>query len=175
MLPKITTTKIHTRKIVSSDTEVILDLFNESPDQSALLWDLNRNEEEAASIAAYSDIPPGGIKEKLRSWLLFEKNKQELVGVLEAYLGYPDELTAHIGLIYIRKKWQRQGIGHELISQLEYCLKVNGFTVVELAVGATNKVAQLFWSQLNYDAICDNDMSHALSSDKLIKYRKVLQ
>lgn len=83
---------------------------------------------EDVITAMMTNIPNRGpVRNKL--FLGFYKGKK-MIALLDILIKYPTDDVASIGFLMVRKEYQRQGIGTEIIAQALKLLHDNGFPVV---------------------------------------------
>lgn len=75
-----------------------------------------------------------------------------LVGLIDVLRGYPDEATAFVGLLQVRRDRQRRGLGRQAhAALLDVVAGWPEVTTLRLAIVATNReVAEPFWLSLGY-------------------------
>lgn len=83
--------------------------------------------------------------------------------------------VATIGSMYVNPKFQRQGIGRELMWKVLECAKEHGFTGATLHVLAANERARNFYENLGWkqDLVAEVDGSDEGKTTK-VRYRKNL-
>lgn len=72
-------------------------------------------------------------------------NNTELITVMDLIDGYPNDKTAYIGFFMMNKKWQKQGIGSQIIKEALTQLKAWGFAAVKLGYVKGNRQSETFW------------------------------
>lgn len=98
-------------------------------------------------------LPPNGSKEFCRLQSVRTK-KNDLVGYLELYHGFPDATTFWIATLAIDVPFQHQKYGQEVIYGLVEQIKaLNCYREIGIAVGAKNWPALRFWTQCGFDRI----------------------
>lgn len=72
------------------------------------------------------DLPPKGSFEFYRVKTIINKKRNEIIGFLEYYIGYPNSNTLWIGTFYLKKEQQHKGYGKEVVQSLvDYLSKVH--------------------------------------------------
>ena len=74
----------------------------------------------------------------------------QLVAILDLILDYPKEMQAWIGLLMVAQDEQNQGIGRQIVKDLESALARARFAHIELGVRPDNEPALKFWSANSY-------------------------
>jgi len=121
------------------------------------LWDVldftGPAENTAHAMITHQDLPPGLTPDQARTQLIFKKGRDEAIGVMAYYLGYPTPNTLYIGDFYLRPAWQRQGLGREVAIHLVEQATARGFTQLRLAINFGNWPALKFWVSLGFTHI----------------------
>ena len=110
-------------------------------------------QQEAVDYVSYNNLPPNGLPERVRTFLLLNKKLMKTTGFLSMYLGYPQEATFYIGSLFLRPGFQRKGYGREVVKFIETELLEEGYIEGRVAVGLKNWSALRFWSKLGYDRV----------------------
>jgi ribosomal protein S18 acetylase RimI-like enzyme len=131
---------------------------------------------EALSLVTYAEIPPHGLVENLRNFVLFDRESDQPMGILSLYLGYPDPNIYYIGSLYLRPSWQRGGYGRELMQELEQQLQGGEYAAGRVAVGLKNWPALSFWTKQGYDTVTmiSGDRTYAADHYAVIELQKDL-
>ncbi|MCB1765879.1 MAG: GNAT family N-acetyltransferase [Candidatus Competibacteraceae bacterium] len=135
------------------DLPVVATILAENRSIFPLLGPERVLERLALSVLRHDKLPPNGHSAHENSFLIRNKGDDELLGLLSVYRGYPTTETLYIGHIFIRPRWQRRGIGREVITELERRASRAGYQEIRIAVGLRNWPALRFWIALNYDRI----------------------
>lgn len=77
----------------------------------------------------------------------------QLVAILDLILDYPKEMQAWIGLLMVAHNQQKQGLGRQIVQDLEGALARARFAHIELAVRPNNEPALKFWAANGYQTI----------------------
>jgi GNAT superfamily N-acetyltransferase len=76
----------------------------------------------------------------------------EMVGCADLIRGYPDAVTAYLGLLLVSEKHQRQGIGRRAFQLLEECVRGwRTYDRIRVAVVRTNDGVISFWRRLGFE------------------------
>ncbi len=110
-------------------------------------------QQEAEDHINCNDLPPNGLRERVRTFLLLNKELMKTTGFLSMYLGYPKEQTFYIGSLFFRPSDQRKGYGQEVVKFIEKELQKVGYIEGRVAVGLKNWPALRFWSKQGYDKV----------------------
>jgi ribosomal protein S18 acetylase RimI-like enzyme len=107
----------------------------------------------ARSAIEHDILPPEGSRTQARTFLVRARHVGEVVGVLGYYVGYPDEDTLYVSLLFLRPRWQGQGMGREIMAELEAHAARAGVREIRLGVDPDNWGALRFWVRAGYDRI----------------------
>ena len=133
----------------------------------------------------YDYCPPAPTKENLREDLLaLPPNKtlddkffigfyQEgtLVAICDLILGYPNAVTAFIGLFMMNANFQGQGIGTKIIQEMFVYLKELSFNFIQLAYVKGNPQSKAFWEK---NGFLPTGVEHTLPEyTKIVMQRKL--
>lgn len=102
----------------------------------------------------YNDLeitPPG--KETKDKYYVGYFDDKELVAILDVYDGFPDKETAYIGFFMMNIKYQGQGIGTRIVTELFEYLKELGFIRVRLGIDKDNPQSMHFWKKQGFDFV----------------------
>lgn len=84
------------------------------------------------------------------SVVLVAQSQEQIIGFAIMQFG---EEEAHLDLLAVKPKYQRTGIGRQLIEWLEKSALVAGISIIYLEVRSKNKDAQMFYERLGYHHI----------------------
>lgn len=135
------------------DLPVVATILAENRAVFPLLGAERDPERLALSVLRHDMLPPNGHSAHENSFLIRSRSDDELMGLLSVYRGYPTTESLYIGHIFVRPRWQRRGIGREVIGELEQRAGRAGYQEIRAAVGLRNWPALRFWIALNYDRI----------------------
>lgn len=107
----------------------------------------------ARSAIEHHILPPGGRRERARTFLVRAHAGRELAGVLGFYAGYPAPDALYISQLFLRPRWQGLGLGREIMGALEQRAAGAGVRELRLGVDPDNWRALRFWVRLGYDHI----------------------
>lgn len=134
-------------RATESDLDALMSVFD---DNLALLRSIGTaiGARELAEDAVFNKtLPPNGIKERACTCSAYAKTTGSLVGVLEYYVGYPNETCLWIAKLFLAKAAQRMHYGQEIVSELETMAKRNGITEIRTAINVPNWGALWFWRE----------------------------
>ena len=100
------------------------------------------------------DLPPEGKSECAISYLISSKANGCPLGIIEIYVGHPNDTCVWIGRLFLRRPAQRMQYGSEIVSDVETIAKRNGMDEFRIAVNVPNWGALWFWSRVGYTRIC---------------------
>lgn len=107
----------------------------------------------ALSILRHDRLPAQGHSAHENSFLIRNRSDDELLGLLSVYRGHLHTETLYISHLFLRPRWQRRGIGREVLTELERRAARVGYRETRATVGLRNWPALRFWVALNYDRI----------------------
>lgn len=97
---------------------------------------------------SFTELPEGKtLRDKY--FLGFYYNK-ELIAVADLIAGYPDVETLFIGWFIMNKKYQKRGIGSEILNEVLSFAKNEGFKRSKLGYIKGNKESEGFWIKNNF-------------------------
>jgi ribosomal protein S18 acetylase RimI-like enzyme len=106
--------------------------------------------EPEGARSTFAVLPPG--KDYSAKYVMGVFLDGELVGIVDLIRGFPNQNTAMLGLLLIREKFQRNGIGRQAYFQIEAFVQRQWPEVncVRIGVIATNEPAFPFWRHLGF-------------------------
>lgn len=107
----------------------------------------------AQSAIEHEILPPGGSRERARTFVIRARAGHEVVGVLGYYVGYPEQGALYVSHLFLRPRWQGMGLGRELMASLEQHAAGAGVREIGLGVDAGNWGALRFWVRVGYGRI----------------------
>lgn len=152
-LHTIETARVVARPVGADDIPIIEQIFRENHATCALLEAQPDSHTQALKVAAYSELPPNGLADNLRNFVLRKRTHNTPLGMLSCYLGYPRTMSCFTGSLFLLPSRQGQGYGHEIVRALEHHLWNLGYTENRVAVGLKNWPALRFWTQHGYDTV----------------------
>ena len=75
---------------------------------------------------------------------------EELIGVLDLIFNYPNSHSIFIGFFMIHKKYQRQGIGSQIVQEILSHIPTP-YTEAYLGVASKNEISKKFWQKNGFD------------------------
>ena len=138
---------------IPQNESTILEILKDNLEQIQSLDNNVDIEQEAFSLANQTDLPPGGIRENHRNFLIQDKSTLEHIGVIGFHLGYPGENIFYIGTLFLSKRFQRKGFGREIITECEKIIFKDGYIEGRLGVELHNWGALRFWTAMGFDRI----------------------
>lgn len=91
----------------------------------------------------FTALPDGKTMEDKYFLGFYLENR--LVAILDLITRYPDKDTAFIGWFMVDKKFQKKGVGTEIITSLLAFLQKEAFLFVRLAYVEGNRESESFW------------------------------
>lgn len=98
-------------------------------------------------------LPPGGSRERARTFVIRAHAGREVAGVLGYYVGHPEPDGLYVSQLFLRPRWQRLGLGREVMGALEQRAARAAVAEIRLGVDPDNWGALRFWVRLGYDRI----------------------
>ena len=105
----------------------------------------------ASAHSLYIQLPAGKSYEDKHILGICDAETNDLVGVIDAILGYPEPDTAMLGLFLIKPKF-RDRIGRKAYALLERWVKERGFVAIRVSVHEDIKDDANFWKSLGFGA-----------------------
>lgn len=136
-----------------NDLPVVTTILAENRAVFPLLGPERDLERLAMSVLRHDRLPPNGHSAHEKSFLIRNRSDDELLGLLSVYRGHPTTETLYIDHLFLRPRWQRRGIGREVMAALERRAARAGYREIRAAIGLRNWPALRFWVALNYDHI----------------------
>ncbi|MBD3921665.1 GNAT family N-acetyltransferase [Paenibacillus sp. PR3] len=122
--------------------------------QSINLWDGNEyNANQIEHWIRKGDLPPEGNKQNYRLFTVRRNSRNEIIGILSVYHGYPRSDSAYLVFLYISREQQGLGFGQEAVSQLCIELKKRGYKEIRANVAVRNWPAIRFWTKAGFNGI----------------------
>ncbi len=105
--------------------------------------------DQEAGEEVFSAIPPNFEYKNKHVLGVFKES--DPIGVIDLLIGYPIEGKAFIGLFLISEKYQKQGLGLRIFSELEkYLSQFTAIKVIRLSVVESNGDVLKFWVKLGF-------------------------
>jgi len=124
-----------------------------------------RPENMASALLNHEALPPDGDPDQEHTFLIMGGEHRNTIGLLSTYGGYPHPETLYIGSLFLKREWQRRGIGGEIVGALESRSLQNGFAEVRVQVGLKNWPALRFWVGMGYDRITTLTVDEQFADD----------
>jgi GNAT superfamily N-acetyltransferase len=96
-------------------------------------------------------LPPGGSRERARTFVIRARAGHGVAGILGFYVGYPGQDTLYVSQLFLRPRWQGKGLGREVVSALE--ARAAGVRELRLGVDRGTGVRCASWVRVGYDCI----------------------
>ena len=141
-------TQYTVKKLVQADVDAIYLLCCGNP----LFYEYCPPDVTKESIAQDMQALPSGKSYDDKYYLGFWKG-DTLVAVLDLILNYPNCETAFVGFFMIEQKFQKQGIGSQIIEELCQHLKKQGYSFVRLGYAKGNSQSRKFWLKNHFDNV----------------------
>ena len=130
------------RRLNSDDISTVLQLCEGNP----MYYRYCPPAPSREGIEADMRITPPGITAEDKYYLGIFEN-QSLVAVLDLIDGYPEPDTAYLGFFMTDSRYQRNGLGTQIICELLEGLRSNGFRFAKLGYITENPQASHFWKK----------------------------
>lgn len=133
------------RKLTKKDVSIILKLAQTNPYYYKCVPPVVTAESVEKDMKA---LPPNTtVKDKF--YVGFYKDK-ELVAVLDLIFNYPNSNSIFIGFFMMHKKYQRKGIGSQIVQEILSHIPTP-YTEAHLGVASKNEIAKNFWQKNGFD------------------------
>jgi len=141
-------------RATKSDLDAVTRVFDDNDEFLTSTGVQLRPRELAEDTVFNRTLPPNGQTKRAFTYGICTKTDKSLVGVLEFYVGYPDETCLWIAKLYLRKAAQGMQYGRGVVSEVEATAKRNGMLEIRIAINVPNWGALWFWSRVGYTDIC---------------------
>ena len=98
------------------------------------------------------EIVPDGVQKNQKNYKLISFN-DEILGVVDYLIDYPEKNTVLIGLLIIKNDKQKQGLGTKIFRYLENSFKNKNFLKIRIGVLVDNQIGLSFWKKQNFKEI----------------------
>ena len=95
---------------------------------------------------------PNGVQKNQKNYRLISFN-DEILGVVDYLIDYPEKDTILIGLFIIKNDKQKQGLGTKIFRYLENLFKDKKFLKIRIGVLVDNEIGLFFWKKQNFKEI----------------------
>ena len=95
---------------------------------------------------------PNGVQKNQKNYSLISFN-DEILGVVDYLIDYPEKDTILIGLFIIKNDKQKQGLGTKIFRYLENLFKDKKFLKIRIGVLVDNEIGLFFWKKQNFKEI----------------------
>jgi len=100
----------------------------------------------------FQNVPPGKSPgDKFMFGIFYQQN--DLVGLLDAMRGYPDESTWWIGLLLFLPEVRSQGLGQMVVQGFAETVRASSGQAIMLGVVEENKRAYEFWNRMGFELV----------------------
>lgn len=148
-----------------SEIGIVQELYKSSSNIGK--WDGNEYNAAYIDTAFHSGIlPPGGIRDHFQIQTIRDRDRDELIGFLNIYNGFPINKAIYLTFLCIDKKYQKHGCGQETIKQLIIEARKMEYTEIRVNVSLKNWSALRFWTQSGFNQISGIFGDKELSEDK---------
>lgn len=109
-------------------------------------------------------LPPNGVFENYQILSIYVD--EQLIGYCDYYMGYPDDKTVYISLIYISEGHRKRGYANQVVNILVGRFLEKGYENVRLIVSLKNWIGIKFWVKNAFHAITLAAIDSAFGDDK---------
>ncbi|MEW5867866.1 MAG: GNAT family N-acetyltransferase [Chloroflexota bacterium] len=109
-----------------------------------------------AGAEEFEDLPPGKSQDDHFVFGIADQ-QDNLVGLLDAVRGYPDETTWWVGLLLLAPEVRSQGLGPIVLQGFNEFVRSTGGQAVMLGVVEQNRRAYKFWSRIGFDFVRETE------------------
>ena len=95
---------------------------------------------------------PNGVQKNQKNYRLISFNN-EILGVVDYLIDYPEKDTILIGFFIIKNDKQKQGLGAKIFRYLENLFKDKKFLKIRIGVLVDNEIGLSFWKKQNFKEI----------------------
>jgi GNAT superfamily N-acetyltransferase len=139
-----------THRLMQEDVPTLQKLYEACQDYMLMVDDHPAGKNAAEED--FRNVPAGkSADDKFIFGIVNPKN--DLIGVLDALRGYPDETTWWIGLLLFLPGIRSQGIGEKVVEGFIEYVKAAGGKAIMLGVVSENEPAYRFWSRMGFEFV----------------------
>ena len=95
---------------------------------------------------------PNRVQKNQKNYKLISFN-DEILGVVDYLIDYPEKNTVLIGFFIIKNDKQKQGLGTKIFRYLEKSFKNKKFLKIRIGVLVDNEIGLSFWKKQNFKEI----------------------
>lgn len=147
------TARCRVLKAHEQDTVTLASIFADNADAIRSQGPDCEPERLASCLLRHEALPPGVDSSQEQTFLIADKASNATIGLLACLCGYPTMKTIYIGSLFFRRDWQGQGLGREIVEELERHAVRRGFETARVAVGLRNWPALRFWNAVGFNNI----------------------
>jgi RimJ/RimL family protein N-acetyltransferase len=134
------------------DPEEFLSVYNTNPD-----WIDASTQFTGTTAYTLNDVEMAlweeTTRENSRCFAIRLQENGEIIGVATLIASHPKGDFAALGLIILRREYQRRGFGSEALAAIENSLASEGWKVIEAAVMKATPVARAFFERYGYATV----------------------
>ena len=113
---------------------------------------ISNNPPTISNVEEDIEIIPNGVQKNQKNYKLISFN-DEILGVVDYLIDYPEKNTILIGLFIIKNDKQKQGLGTKIFRYLENSFKNKNFFKIRIGVLVDNQIGLSFWKKQNFKEI----------------------
>ena len=145
-------TKYEVRPLTENDLPIMFEICKGNPQYYEYRPEDVSIEELKKDMKA---LPPGiGIEDK---YFVGYFQGEELIAYFDIISGFPREEVAYIGFFMMNSKYQGNGEGSFIISELLKYFKSAGFSVSRLGIDKGNPQSSHFWKKNGYEIVQETE------------------
>jgi ribosomal protein S18 acetylase RimI-like enzyme len=142
------------RRMIQADIPGLQKLYEACQDYMQMVD--GRPAGKNAAEEEFRNTPPGRSANDKFMFGILDPHK-ELIGILDAMRGYPDETTWWIGLLLFLPGFRAQGMGEKVLEGFIGYVKASGGKAIMLGVVAVNELAYRFWSRMGFELVQEGE------------------
>ena len=136
------------RRLDDADADAILALYRDNPQ----FYEYYEEDPTRELVLRDLHIAPPGAQPADKYYVgFFEQNA--LVAVMDLIDGYPAPDVAYIGLFMLARAYQGNGLGTQMVSEIEAGLRSSSKTAIRLAINKGNPQSTHFWDKNGFAVV----------------------
>ncbi|MUT67539.1 GNAT family N-acetyltransferase [Paenibacillus sp. NEAU-GSW1] len=146
------TTNLFLKQLEAGEIEEVQEVYRSSVSLGEWVGH-EYNSELVRNSFENGDLPPGGAKDNFSMQAIRHEARNEIIGFISMYHGYPNEGSIYISYMGFGAASQKKGCGQELTRQLVVEARRLGYSELRVNVSLKNWPALRFWTQAGFNQI----------------------
>ncbi|MBP2638485.1 MAG: hypothetical protein H6Q72_4392 [Firmicutes bacterium] len=158
---KIVNGNITLKSSIFNELERLNNIHSEACDYFS--FDKNHTITKPKDCLTKGDLPPNGTKDNYEILSIYERDN--LIGFITMYIGFPFEKEIYICFIYISNKSRYKGHGKKIIDVISAYFKKNKFESIRISVSLKNWNGIRFWHKCGFNHLTIVDIEGDFSEE----------